>query len=295
MRHLAILRLAIACGMMAFSVGVAEAAMITASDDTILLQNGTPSFADQRDAEDNFGGRTELIVGPNSGQPRIGLLRFDVSSLATEINNGTPVESASLTLYERSGRNGNNGTMSTEFGAFLVTSSNSGWVEGTNSGSSGGFSGQPGSVSKLYLSTPTAAGAGDGTQWASGGGGADPVGDIPPSDGFTIGTDTGASIGSSTFVGDTNDANQVWTITLDAAALEAVLADWLADPTGNGGLALDRLSGDSGQWFFGSVESGVDDPGAVLNLTFVPEPSSVLMVCMAVAGLGAVRMRSRLG
>lgn len=275
-------------------VSTVDAASISASDDTILLQNGAPNFANQSDAEDNFGGRTELIIGPNNGNERIGLLRFDVSSLSTQISNGDTVLSASLTLHERSGRNGIQPAGSTTFVVDPLVAANAGWVEGTKAGSAGGFSGQPGSVSYLYHTTPTAAGAGDGLQWESATGGviADPIGAIPDSVFTPGGADTGASLGTGVISNDGGDADESWTISLDAAAIQALLPGWLADPTGNAGVSISRDSGDSGQWFFGSVESGAGtDPAAVLDITFVPEPSSLVLGLFGLA-VCAVRRRS---
>lgn len=70
MRLTLLLGLAVAVASATLLGEVAQAAMVTASTNTILSRNGTSN-----DAEDNFGGRTEIIVGTNSGSPRIGLFR----------------------------------------------------------------------------------------------------------------------------------------------------------------------------------------------------------------------------
>ena len=79
--------------------GFAPAQVLDAISDTILLNNGTPTSQGTADAEDNFGGRAELIIGNNGQNARGGLVRFDVSSLADMINDaGQVVSSAKLVL-----------------------------------------------------------------------------------------------------------------------------------------------------------------------------------------------------
>ncbi|MEM1084962.1 MAG: PEP-CTERM sorting domain-containing protein [Verrucomicrobiota bacterium] len=267
----------------------ANAATLTATDDTIILQNGAPGSteATSADAEENFGGRTEMIIGPNNGSPRHGLFRFDVTSLAAQINDvGQTVDTVTFTLYERSGRNGIQPGGSTTLSIAPIVAGNAGWVEGTATGSTGAWNGggSLNSVSMHYHTTPTNFGDTDGQQWLSAGGGPTPAGTAPSST-FTVGTDTAAALGTIT-VTNTGDANDVWTGTLDAAAVEALLPSWLADPTGNAGIAVTYESGSTGQWFFGSVESGAGtDPAAELDITFVPEPSVALLGGLGLLGL----------
>ena len=278
-------------------IGTAEeanSAMITATDDTILLNNGGNGQAEQ-----NYGGRTEIILGPNSGNPRDALIRFDVTSFASQINAGLNVKRATLTLYERSSRNGTQPAGPTTFSVQPLVSGNAGWVEGTASGAGGGLQGQLGSVSRLYLATPSSATpdggpADDGLQWFSAGGGA--TSDTIPTQ-FAPGTDTRAELGAADLTSDGSNDNETWEIELDRPGLKALLPGWLADPNGNPGLAIIQTGGAGGQWFFGSIESVEDstDPAITLHLEFVPEPSSVLLIGLAGLGMVVVRMGYRIG
>ncbi|BCX46176.1 beta-glucosidase [Haloferula helveola] len=238
--------------------------------DTIMLSNsGAPSLGDTRDCEDNFGARSEVILGGNgsTNNPRHGLFRFDVSSLIGPITEGATLNSATLTLFERAARDGNNGTLSQTFDAFPLVAGNAGWVEGTKTGGSAGYSAEAGSVSYLYLAAPAALGGTDGTQWFSQGGGSTPAGALPSPSLFQFGTDTGASLGSGT-VNFATGVSDTLSITLDAVTLQSILPQWLADGTQNAGIAVE--SGGTNQLFFDSLQG--DGNGAELALTFDPFP-----------------------
>lgn len=266
-----------------------NAASLTAIDDNILLQNGNPVGTNTQDAEDNFGGRTEMIFGDSNGNARNGLFRFDVSSLALEINSSLPVTSATFTLTERSARNSSQPSGPTTMSLYAVAAGNAGWVEGTKAGSASGWSGEAGSSSFMFLSTPTALAATDGVQWLSAGGGAT-TGAIPSPSTFQFGTDTDATpLGSYSF---TSTAGlDVWTMTLNPAAVQALLPQWLADGTDNAGLALE--SAGSGQWFAESVEGNAAlAPMLDIQFAAVPEPATLGML-LAAGGILTVLRRRR--
>ena len=123
--------------------GFAPAQVLDAISDTILLNNGTPTAQGTADAEDNFGGRAELIVGNNGRNARGGLVRFDVSSLAHVINDaGQIVSCAKLVLSTADARVDIQPETESTFDVYAVVPENAGWLEGTQTGSRAGWSGQ---------------------------------------------------------------------------------------------------------------------------------------------------------
>jgi hypothetical protein len=276
-RFLMLLAAAVAVAML-WAPATADAELLTAIDDTILLTNEASTSPNSPGAHWNFGGRTELILGPTDNvlQVRHVLLRFDVSSIASQINDDIDIESATLTLTERSSRNALNGDQSRTFDVFGVVTDNEGWVEGTINGDA-----QTGAVCLARKAENT-------VYWKGG------VNTI-----FTFGTDTGTSaLGSGTVVFSTASTDKL-VFDLDAAGLKPLLAEWLAADTTNAGtnagLAIES-DGTLGQVFFDSLETDIDpitegqQPGspAVLDITFVPEPSS-----LALLGLGALLLIRR--
>lgn len=294
--------LALAAALL-MACGTSHAATILASADTILLNNGgdqiSPGF--DSDQEDNFGGRTELFGSSNGANPRTLLFRFDPTSVAADIMAGNAVTSASFTIYgaptNRAATINPDG--STRFGVWAVDSANAGWVEGTGTGSAVGYTGQEGSVSRAYKSTPleadiTGATEPAGSFWLSGQQFNNLAGTPAPNSDATATSDSSAFLGLGTFV-DSNVANTAYTIELDAVQMTALLTEWLADPTGNAGLVLDRTAGPLSQFFFASLEGPGNGPPAQLDVTFVPEPGTVALSMLALAGVSAAGMRKRLG
>lgn len=266
MRHLMIATLAVG-----LTAGTASAATLTAIDDTILLQNGVGSSA----ADYNFGGRNEMILGGNGSSttaPRHGLFRFDVSSIAAQITAGTDIESATLTLTERTTRDTLNGNLSQTFSVFDVVSDNEGWVEGSSTGGAA----ETGAASYSYLAYNT-------QNWDS-------------NSLFTFGTDTGASLGSGT-VNFATGSQQTLVITItDLTGLKTLLAEWLAADTSsagtNAGLAIQ--SAGTNQLFFESIESGAGTTPAQLDINFVvPEPSAIILAACGLLGMIGFAWRRR--
>ncbi|WP_308989830.1 LamG-like jellyroll fold domain-containing protein [Roseibacillus persicicus] len=242
---------------------------LTAIADTTLLTNRiTPTQADLGEAEDNFGGRNEVIIGGNGASaPRHGLFRFDVSQYTEAILSGATLNSATFTLYEKTSKDESNGAAVQELSIFPLVAENAGWVQGTKGGSGGGYSAQAGSVSLLYKAAPAAFGGTDGIQWFSQGGGATPSGALPSPLLFAFGTDTGESLGTGTFTAVVGEDDAL-VITLDAAALQAILPQWIEDGPENAGLIIQ--SAGTSQLFFDSLEG--DGNAAELTLNFEPSP-----------------------
>ena len=251
--------------------------------DTILLNNGAAQ------SEQNYGGRTELFGAKNGGAPRDILLRFDVSQAAAEImNSGLAVLDATLILNPRDERtSANQSAIHTELGVFGLRSENEGWVEGTAIGAGAGLQGQLGSVSRLYLSTPSSATPGggpadDGLQWFSAGGG--PTTETIPTQ-FNVSLDTtNVLLGSASTTGvDTSGADADFVIPLNGELLNPFMSQWIAAPqmddgkggmvSSNAGLVITQITpGNSSQWFFESIEGNRPDQVARLSVTFGPAP-----------------------
>lgn len=266
----------------------AQGATTTVIADTILLQNSVASNTAPGDAEANFGGRTELIIGSTgANKPRHGLVRFNVSDFSTEINNGQNLTSARLVLSERSSRNGNNANITSTITVHPLISQNSGWLEGNRTGSSNQFDTDTvRSVSHSYLATPSSQNGTDGLRWFSQGGGATTNPPFSSVFNFQIGTDSASAIGSHAHTFDSGNANETVSIDLNLTEMDSLLPTWLADGNSNAGLLLEA-SGTS-QLFFGSIESGnTTDPAMILELDFaaVPEPSSTLLGLIGALGL----------
>lgn len=244
--------------------------VVDALDDTILLNNGTPTSGNTADAEDNFGGRQEVIIGNNNNNARAALIRFDVSSLMEAISDPTQtVSEASLLLNTADAREDIQPLTESIFDVYAVVPENSGWFEGTQQGSRGGWSGEPGSASQLFLANPEfepedpfglelVEDSEEVLLWFSGVDNDDVA--LP----FEIGIDTDEkSIGNVST--DAIDDGFL-SISLDADAVNALLPGWLADPDENPGLYIYPTEG-SGQWFFESTE-GFEDEAIDLIVTF---------------------------
>ena len=250
--------------------GFAPAQVLDAISDTILLNNGTPMSQGTADAEDNFGGRAELIVGNNGQNARGGLVRFDVSSLADMINDaGQVVSAAKLVLNTADARVDIQPETESIFDVYAVVPENAGWLEGTQTGSRAGWSGQFESASQLYLANPEFE-----PEDALSDEIVDEFDDIrlwhsaSLNDGFPIpfevGLDTDEdSIG--TVSTDEIDGGFL-EIELEPSAVNALLPQWLADREENAGLYIYPTEG-TGQWFFESIE-GFEDEAVDLELVF---------------------------
>lgn len=257
-------------GLFVLSSQAGKGQTLTATADSFLSYNGgIPAFNVERDGEDNFGGRGEVIMGNNNSpnSPRHGIFRFDVSSLSAPITAGATLNSATFTLYERNQRDGLNGDGSEDFTIFPLVAENSGWIQGTSAGSAPGYSATAGAVCAIYKAAPASQGGTDGVSWFGQGGGASPSGALPAPPVFQFGTDTGPALGTGAFNSQVGVADSL-VINLDTTALQAVLSQWLADGELNAGLAIE--SAGNRQLFFDSLEG--DGMAAELTLVFDSVP-----------------------
>jgi alpha-glucosidase len=232
-------------------------ASLVAIADTSLMQNSSTAVVA------NYGARTNVNVGNNgtTATPRYGIFRFDITTIASQITAGTDIQSATLTLTEDMAQDANQngagvGTGTRTLSAFGITAANAGWVEGTENGNR-----QTGSPSISFRNTQATDATS--TDWDSGGASPD------LSQLFTIGTDTGASLGSGSVTFATG-SRQTVVINLNAAALKTLLAQWQTQGANNAGLAV-QASGNN-QTFWESKETGGGSP-ARLDITFVTSGS----------------------
>ena len=198
---------------------VTSAEIVFVSDDTMLLTNGIPTEDDPADGEASFGGRNDVTMGFRGTDPRHGLFRFDVSSLAAQINDPTlRVVSADFLINEIDGQNFD--LPAATFNVFPVVASNSGWLEGISAASTNAYDGD-GNASFTYHTSPTGSATNtDGQLWASAGGG--PTGTFPSPNGFTFETDTGSSIGSGSIATLDNGMNDLLSISLNPSTRSTI-------------------------------------------------------------------------
>ena len=253
----------------------AASTVFTVIDDATIIQ-------DAGALDNNFGGRNEIITSQNTSGTtrRLGLLRFDVSSLAGQF---ASIESVTLQLRLNTGR-----TVPTTgqiLDIFRIAEANAGWVEGTGSATPTPDPGVtvPDSVTWRALSDNDNVALR--TNWAGSAG----LG--------TAGTDyfTGAMGSTAAFTAGAYAAGDVINLTLTASGftLADMVNDWAADGAASAGLLIrGRSTTANGQIFFDSNETalaGAQPARLTINYTPVPEPSAgVLLVA---AGLAARRRR----
>lgn len=281
----------------------------------------------------NSTNRGEMIMnnlGTNGG--RWNANRYDATILAAQpFTDASQYEltSATLTVKEQAGRDGNNGTQQGRVGAYFYnTLENGDWSLantglGGNSGAGvsndvGGWYGNSGGrPGRLGGDGP--AGAPNNVDERSNG-----ATDLT----FGLTSPAPAGDGSSwvdhTFT--TADANETATIDLTdggatLADIQGILADWVGG--NNAGLILAGEFGNQSFWRSNNVAVGASvgstidgdssasgvsledgngqagaDAASFLTLTFervIPEPGTAVLSMLALAGFGAMGMRSRLG
>jgi len=260
---------------LAASSALAATAVFTVTDDTTLIQ-------DTGALDNNFGGRNEIITSQNTSGTtrRLGLLRFDVSSLAGQF---ASIDSVTLQLRLNTGRAVP--TTGQILDIFRVADANAGWVEGTGSATPTPDPGVtvPDTVTWRALSDNDNVALR--TNWAGSAGLS------------TVGTDYFSSVMGSTaaFTAGAYAAGDVITLTLTASGftLSDMVNDWAADGAASAGLLIrGRLTTTNGQIFFDSNETvlaGAQPARLTINYTPVPEPSAIAL--LLAAGLAVSRRR----
>lgn len=261
----------------------------------------------------NSTNRNEQILNNTvNNNSRWGAVRFDSTILAAQAftdSGAFTLDSATLTLVERTGRDGINGTLSGRAGAaFYDTATVSGWSHSNLSTFTwaGNTQGRPGRVG----GTGTTPGANNIDERSNGA--------APLLAGLTRPATAGDGTSWVNHTFSTGGADELVTIDLTAggaslAEIQSILADWVAG--NNAGMVLAGEFGN--QAFFDSVsiglgnsvgstidgdatnsgvslEAGAGDGGnaAYLTLNFtpvVPEPSTAVL--SALAALGLLRRR----
>lgn len=306
-----------------------SAVLANAAPAAIVISN---AIEDLNHLAGNAQDRNEMILN-NTGSltGRFGAVRFDTAIIGAEgFTNSSlfTLESATLTLTEQAGRNGNNGSLSGRVGAyFFNTTENSDWSTGSaasvNSGNAGSDSTTP---------------AGDGwfgntlARPGNFGGGATGANNVDNrSNGAAnalISFTDGVAFQNHTF----DASNSAETVTIDLTAggasleeIQSLLADWVAGNNAGIGLigefgnqaffqsngiaagnsvgssidgdtSLSGLSIDDGSVAGGIGGSGLGQGTISLNLEFtavtsIPEPSSALLLIGATGAVVARRRR----
>ncbi|MCP5536457.1 MAG: DNRLRE domain-containing protein [Akkermansiaceae bacterium] len=200
--------------------------------------------------DNNYGSRTEVLIGNAGGNVRAGLLRFDTTALAGATIN-------SMTLRFVIFRTSTTGTWNVN----MLREGNSGWVEGTVNGAV-----QNGSATWNHKANP-------GTTWLGG------------SSGANAAADRYGSMGSFTLTSGTDVIDDVIDTTLTVGGtgfsdLTALVDHW---NTGSNNAGF-QIYGGTGQWGFDSKE-GSGAAQLIIDYTPVPEPSSA-----ALLGLGGLAL-----
>ncbi len=266
----------IAASVLLIAPRVASAALVSfqqgvsgyaGTDDTMLASwAGAPSLS--------FGGRPNFDVGSFSTSSTArsnGLVRFDLTSLATMFPGGYTVNSATLRLT--TSNVAFNSSASGNVQAILLDNANAGWVEGTSVG------GAEASVSVWHrrLTGTDTTNNGPGSETWTGGSGA-------------AGSDGGTVLGSAAMVTTLNTA-----IDIDLGASLSFIDTWASGGT-NGGFYLraEDLSASAGgrQSFFSSEDPTVGGrPELILDVTAIPEPSSFVLLLGALGMFAGLRCR----
>ncbi len=239
------------------------------TQDTVLVNNALNGFG-QSAGSFNFGGRDHFQVGPfNNNSARNSLIRFDVTALSGNVGSVTAV-TLRLTVPNTGSLSGGvdvEGMNTLEL--HRLTPANTGWVEGTSTGAEvDGVS----TWDRRIQGTPQ--------QWGS------PGANLAGTDYFT------PVLATQTFDGSTTPGSTLDFVFNDVSFMD----DWMAGD--NAGLILRASNFSMGPNRIGLASSEFPTismrPELIVSFTPVPEPSCVLLLCVAGAGALALRGRVRI-
>jgi autotransporter-associated beta strand protein len=227
------------------SVTFKQGADVLSSDgfvDITDYQGTEDSTLIQDSANNNYGGRNEILLGPlGGGKQRAGLIRFDVTSM---VGIYQTIDSVKLRFTVVRLASASTSTWNIN----LLREGNAGWVEGTANGAA-----EAGSPSWNYLSYNT-------TEWLGGKSGARLAADV-------YGPMTTMTFTSSTLVGD------VVELTLDPSSLDPSVDTLteIIDLWSGGTNAGIQIYGGSGQWGVASSEAATigDEPELLIEYTSI--------------------------
>jgi len=243
----------------------------------VTFQEGTDSYVGTEDtqllgtafnASSNFGGRPNFRAGAEQAGtdffPNHGLIRFDVTSLATQFPNGFTVNAATLRLTPTAAASFPNNTLDLH----LLDDANAGWVEGTSNGVP-----NAGESTFALRNDP-------GTAWAGSAGAS------------TAGTDYDASVlASTTAIATTGNGSFALVMGGDLSFFNT----WAAGGT-NAGFLL-KMSNEAVEdkitFFSRNFANSGGRPELILDVTAIPEPTSFAFASIAVSTTVMMSRRRR--
>ncbi len=262
--------LGLAASATAATVTFKDGGDVLSSDGLIDITNyqGTgDSTLIQNFANNNYGGRYEILLGPlGGGQQRAGLIRFDVTSMDGIYQSIDSVKLRFTVVRLAT-------AASSTWNINLLREGNAGWVEGTANGVA-----EVGSPSWNYRVYDTTAP----TEWLGGTSGARLTTDV-------YGPMTTMTFTNATLVGD------VVELTLDPSSLDSSVDTLgeIIDLWSGGTNAGIQIYGGSGQWGVASSEAATagQEPELVITYTAIPEPSAAVLTALLMGAAGFLRCR----
>ncbi|MCE5276874.1 MAG: DNRLRE domain-containing protein [Planctomycetaceae bacterium] len=240
----------------------------------VLFQDGLNSYAGTEDtslvqnaANNNYGGRTTLIMGPpGSGQQRAPIIQFDLSSIAGQYES---IESMKLRFWV------SNTSSSATFNLNLLREGNAGWVEGSSNGTT-----ETGTSTWNYRVYNT-------QQWLGG------------TSGARLAADVYGAVATFTLSTATTPVGTMVEINVDPAALAAnvdtltEIVDLWTRGGGSDNAGFQIYGGYNASWQVHSSESATPAmrPQLVIEYSPIPEPASALLLVLGALAASARRRR----
>ncbi len=221
----------------------------------------TSTFVNYQGVNNNYGGRTNVIVYTSGSGRDVAFMRFDLASIPDNLD----VVSSTLTLTIQSTAT-RTSNVTWNLYPILRTGLNFGTVNGTT---------QAGTVSYSASAwDPTSP-----TGWGSSN-----TGTVGP----VAGQDYSSTPLATYVLAPNTSARQTITINLDPATVEG----WVADPSTNLGFVIVANVG-GGDWAVIDSEEGSASFRPILSVTTVPEPSTVGLIFLGTTGAFLVAKRRK--